>query len=145
MLAIVRTVLYFLNMTNNTINNSTSAGSGRDPQTGRFLTAENGNIGGPGRRVGSRNRLSEQFIADLRSDWEQHGPAVIDAVRRTDPGTYLRVVAALVPRSGQLDVNVGLDVVLFADKFRAAVAMLDGADPDQARPSYHHPKLINGR
>src|SRR5215467_7955359 len=82
----------------------------RDPRSGRFLT---GNNGGPGRRVGSRNRLSEQFIADLRSDWEQHGPAVIETVRRNDPSTYLRVIAALVPRAGQLDVNVGVDVVLF--------------------------------
>src|SRR5262245_28516580 len=135
----------FLNMTNNTINNSTSADSGRDPQTGRFLTATNGNTGGPGRKVGSRNKLSEQFIADLRSDWAQHGPAVLETVRRNDPSTYLRVIAALIPREAQLDVNVGVDVVLFADRFRAAVAMLDGADPDQARSPYRHPKLINGR
>jgi len=114
----------------------------RDPRSGRFLT---GNNGGPGRRVGSRNRLSEQFIADLRSDWEQHGPAVIEAVRTTDPSTYLRVIAGLLPREAQLDVNIGLDVRSFAEKFRAAVAMLDGADPDQARPHYHHPKLISGR
>jgi len=114
---------------------------GRDPHSGRFLT---GNTGGPGRKVGSRNKLSEQFIADLRSDWAQHGPAVLETVRRNDPSTYLRVIAALIPRAAQLDVNVGVDVVLFADKFRAAVAMLDGADPDQARSPYH-PKLINGR
>jgi len=145
MLAIVRTVLYFFNMTSNAINNSTSADSGRDPQTGRFLTASNGNCGGPGRKVGSRNKLSEQFIADLRSDWEQHGRAVLETVRRNDPSTYLRVIAALVPRVGQLDVNVGVDVVLFADRFRTAVAMLDGADPDQARSPYDPPKLINGR
>jgi len=145
MLVIVHTVVYFLNMTNNTINNSTSAGSGRDPQTGRFLTATNGNYGGPGRRVGSRNRLGEQFIADLRSDWEQHGPAVIEAVRTNDPSTYLRVVAGLLPREAQLDVSIGVDVRSFADRFRAAVAMLDGADPDRARSPYHPPKLINGR
>ena len=132
-------------MTNDIITNSTSAGNGRDLQTGRFLTAANGNSGGPGRRVGSRNRLSEQFIADLRSDWEVHGPAVIEAVRTTDPSTYLRVVAGLLPREAQFDVNIGVDVRSFADKFRSAVAMLDGADPDQARSPYRQPKLINGR
>jgi hypothetical protein len=89
--------------------------------------------------------LGKQFIADLRSDWAQHGPSVIEAVRTNDPSTYLRVVAGLLPREAQLDVNIGVDVRSFAEKFRAAVAMLDGADPDQSRPPYHTPKLINGR
>jgi len=126
------------------IDSSTPASStdGRDPRSGRFLT---GNNGGPGRKVGGRNKLSDQFIADLRSDWEQHGPAVLETVRRNDPSTYLRVIAAVVPRAGQLDVNVGVDVVLFADRFRNALAMLDGADPDKARSPYLQPKLINGR
>jgi len=124
---------------NITTANSTS--DGRDPHTGRFLTGNNGG----GRRVGSRNRLGEQFIADLRSDWEQHGPSVIEAVRTTDPSTYLRVVAGLLPREAQLDVNIGVDVRSFAEKFRSAVAMLDGADPNQAQPRYRQPKLINGR
>src|SRR5262245_66159924 len=122
----------FNSMSSNiTTENSTC--DGRDPRSGRFLT---GNNGGPGRKIGSRNRLSEQFIADLRSDWEQHGPAVIEAVRTKDPSTYLRVIASLLPREAQLDVSIGLDVGSFADKFRAAVAMLDGADPDQAQSPY---------
>jgi hypothetical protein len=33
--------------------------------------------------------LSERFIADLQADWEQHGPKVIEAVRRSDPVAYL--------------------------------------------------------
>jgi hypothetical protein len=55
-----------------------------------------GDIGGPGRPRGSRNRLSEQFIADLQADWEQHGSKVIEMVRRTDPAAYLRTVALMV-------------------------------------------------
>jgi choline dehydrogenase-like flavoprotein len=42
---------------------------------GEYVT---GHIGGPGRPRGSRNRLSEQFIADLQADWEQYGAAVIE-------------------------------------------------------------------
>ena len=60
---------------------------------GRFVT---GNIGGPGRPRGSRNLLSEQFIADLQADWEQHGAKVIERVRRSDPVAYLRTVALMV-------------------------------------------------
>jgi hypothetical protein len=124
------------------ITTANSTCDGRDPHSGRFLT---GNNGGPGRRIGSRNRLSEQFIADLRSDWVLYGPSVIEAVRTNDPSTYLRVIASLLPREAQLDVNIGFDARSFAEKFRAAVAMLDGADPDQAQPRYRQPKLINGR
>jgi hypothetical protein len=42
---------------------------GRDPRSGRFLT---GNSGG-GRQRGSRNKLSEQFIADVYAQWQESG------------------------------------------------------------------------
>jgi hypothetical protein len=61
---------------------------------GRFLT---GNIGGPGRRPGSRNKLGEDFIAAVHDDWVQHGAAVLAKVRKSSPAAYLRVVAGLVP------------------------------------------------
>jgi hypothetical protein len=51
-----------------------------------------------GRPKGSRNKLSEEFIAALCEDFELHGEAVIDTVRRTRPADYLRIVAALVPK-----------------------------------------------
>jgi hypothetical protein len=69
---------------------------------GRFVT---GNIGGPGRPRGSRNLLSEQFIADLQADWEQHGAKVIERVRRSDPVAYLRTVALMVRPVHHADVE----------------------------------------
>src|SRR5262245_3144453 len=62
---------------------------------GRFVK---GGKPGPGRPVGSRNRLGEAFIQDLLEDWHEHGPAVIRAVRRDDPGTYMKVLAHLLPQ-----------------------------------------------
>ena len=62
---------------------------------GRFLT---GNIGGPGRRPGSRNKLGEDFIAAVHDDWVQHGAAVLAKVRKSSPAAYLRVVASLIPQ-----------------------------------------------
>jgi hypothetical protein len=47
---------------------------------------------------GSRNRLAEDFLADLCADWAQHGVAVIAKVRREHPAVYLRTVASLIPR-----------------------------------------------
>jgi hypothetical protein len=72
----------------------TAPRSGRDTN-GRFLT---GNSGGPGRPPGSRNRLGEDFISALHADWIQHGPAVLERVRRASPAAYLRVIASVIPQ-----------------------------------------------
>jgi hypothetical protein len=56
--------------------------------------------GGPGRPVGSRNRLSENFLADLQADWEQHGNEILSIMREKHPEMYFRsmVKLALVHR-----------------------------------------------
>jgi hypothetical protein len=91
-------------------------------QRGRFLT---GNIGGPGRPQGSRNRLSEEFLLAVHDDWSKHGGAVLAHVRETNPAVYLRVVASLVP--ARLDIaNVDEDMAaienMTADELRAFIA-----------------------
>lgn len=76
----------------------------RDPQ-GRFVTGGNG---GPGRPKGSRNKLGEQLLNALTADFEAHGAAVIEAVRRTDSTGYLRIISALVGKEAvKLAVNIG--------------------------------------
>jgi hypothetical protein len=68
--------------------------SARDSH-GRF---QKGNIGGPGRPKGSRNKLGEDFISAICEDWTEHGAAVLKQVRQTSPSAYLRVVASIVPQ-----------------------------------------------
>jgi len=70
------------------------AGESRDSR-GRFLS---GNTGGPGRPPGSRNALGEAFVAAVYEDWTKHGMAALAAVRINCPGSYVRVIASLVPR-----------------------------------------------
>lgn len=67
--------------------------AGRDAH-GRFIT---GNSGG-GRKKGSRNRLTETFLAAIESDFAEHGPTALATLRADDPAAYLRIVASLVPR-----------------------------------------------
>ena len=62
---------------------------------GRFKT---GNIGGPGRPPGSRNRLGEDVFAAVCADFSKHGAAAIAKVRVANPIAYFRIVASLVPR-----------------------------------------------
>jgi hypothetical protein len=66
-----------------------------------------GQSGNPaGRRVGSRVRHSENFLATFAADFEAHGAQVIAKVREEDPSTYLKVASSLLPKESVLDVNV---------------------------------------
>jgi hypothetical protein len=95
---------------------------------GRFV---NGGKPGPGRPVGSRSKLSEQFLLDLRDLWDRRGIEVLERVATEDPAALLRAISGLLPRD--LNVNVGLDAASFAQTFEAALAMLGNAAPRHAR------------
>jgi hypothetical protein len=74
---------------------------GRDPETGRFVS---GNNGGPGRQRGSRNKLGEAFVADVYAKWQEHGAQTLERMIREDPGGFVRIVANILP--DHLDVSV---------------------------------------
>jgi len=66
----------------------------------RFKPGNDGNR--QGRKAGTRDRISFAFLKALQSDFEAQGAAAIARVRETEPGTYMRVVASLVPSWGNL-------------------------------------------
>ena len=41
----------------------------------------------------------------MYADWQNHGPAVIERVRETKPEQYLKVVASLLPKDINLNVE----------------------------------------
>jgi hypothetical protein len=61
---------------------------------------QSGNLAG--RPRGSRNKLSEDFVAALYDDFQNHGSAAIAACRAEKPDVYVRVIASLLPK----DVNL---------------------------------------
>ena len=75
--------------------------TGKDAR-GRFQTGSNG---GPGRPQGSKNKLSEKFLAALLEDFEEHGASTIASVRDGDPAAYVRIVASLVPKDFEVAVR----------------------------------------
>jgi hypothetical protein len=61
---------------------------------------QRGQSGNPaGRRPGSRQRLSDDFLRALSDDFAEHGPETIARLRDSDPATYVRVIASLMPRT----------------------------------------------
>lgn len=65
-----------------------------------------GQSGNPkGRPKGSRNKLGEAFLADMLADWEEHGVATIEQVRDERPDQYLKVVASILPKDLNVNIN----------------------------------------
>jgi hypothetical protein len=69
-------------------------------KTGQFVKGH-GRVGG--RKIGSRNKLSEAFLADLHKTWLRHGKKVLDRVAESAPETFLRVCATVLPKAMEID------------------------------------------
>lgn len=65
-----------------------------------------GQSGNPkGREKGSRNKLGEDFIEAMHADFKAHGKAAIETVRKEKPDQYLKVIASIVPKDLNVNVN----------------------------------------
>lgn len=94
----------------------------KDPTTGRFLP---GNTGFGGRPKGARNKLGEAFIEALHDDFNEHGVAAIVQVRCEKPDQYLKVIASLLPKDINLNVNDAESMT--DDELIARIRELDAA------------------
>jgi len=111
-------------MTGNTSQNK--ALDGRDAKTGRFVTGNNGG----GRKPGSRNKLTTEFLDDLYAKWQKHGADVLERVIRDDPAAFLRTVAQLMPK--EIDVNAGSDFDGMEDVSEILQKVAEEAGPEAA-------------
>jgi hypothetical protein len=66
-----------------------------------FKPGQSGNPGG--RPKGARNKLDEEFLAELYNDFEVNGKAAIERVREEDPAAYLRVIVSVLPKELKID------------------------------------------
>jgi hypothetical protein len=68
-----------------------------------FKPGQSGNPGG--KPQGARNKLTAKFLNELAADFEEHGRKAIERCRDEDPGTYVKVVAGLLPKEVDLGIN----------------------------------------
>jgi len=67
-----------------------------------------GQSGNPkGRPKGARNRLGTQFLEALEADFNHFGSQAIALVREKKPDVYMRVVADLLPKEANINVEAG--------------------------------------
>lgn len=100
--------------------NGKKAGKGSPPVEHQFKP---GNPGSSGRPKGSRNKLGEAFIEALNADFAEHGPQVIETVRLEKPDQYLKVIASILPKD--LNVNVNNMDALTDDELIERIRQLD--------------------
>lgn len=86
-------------MTENPRNNGKKTGRGNPPAEHQFKP------GNPGRPKGARNKLGEMFIEDVLAAWESKGAAAIRTVIEKRPQDFLKVVASLMPKDLNVNIN----------------------------------------
>lgn len=106
-------------MTNNARKNGEKSGKPMPPVEHQFKP------GNPGRPKGSRNKLGEAFLEAMHADFEQHGTEVIARVRNEKPDQYLKVVASILPKD--LNVNINNMDDLTDDQLIQRIRQLDSA------------------
>jgi hypothetical protein len=52
-----------------------------------------------GRKVGTRNKLSEAFLKDLHESWQQNGAAVLKILAVENPAALAAIVAKVIPQA----------------------------------------------
>jgi hypothetical protein len=77
----------------------------KQPRGRPFRPGQSGNL--KGRPKGARNRLGTQFLEALEVDFNQFGCQAIALVRERKPEVYMRVVADLLPKEANINVEAG--------------------------------------
>ena len=88
-------------------------------RNGNLIPWKPGQSGNPlGRPVGARNKLSEDFLNALHEEFQEHGKAAVEKVRLERPMEFLKIIASLVPREMNLNINLRDQLAAFLDNMQ---------------------------
>ena len=97
-----------------------------------------------GRIKGSRNKISEAFLKDLAAEWEASGPAALKVMAKEEPGNFVKVVAALLPKEFEIsdsrlkDMDDDeLDLLITEVRARVRGAFISDAGSREGTETHH--------
>jgi hypothetical protein len=64
-----------------------------------------------GRKVGTRNKLSEAFLRDLHEEWERSGRAALKILAVENPAMLAGLVAKVIPQAFDADMPATLHII----------------------------------
>jgi len=76
-----------------------------------------------GRPKGSRHKLGEKFLSALQDDFSKNGIEAIERVREKKPEHYLKIIASILPKD--INVNVNESEEMSDDELIARIRELD--------------------
>jgi hypothetical protein len=82
-----------------------------------------------GRPKGSRNKLAENFLADVLKEWEAHGAVAISDMRDKNPGDFVKMVASLLPKDVNLNITDNLSELSDDELLGQVRALTEGLAP----------------
>lgn len=76
-----------------------------------WQSGESGNV--KGRPKGTRDTLTKDFISDLSNAWKKDGAKVLAKLVKTDPATFAKLAAQLIPKEHKVshDINAVADLI----------------------------------
>jgi hypothetical protein len=72
----------------------------------RWVKGQSGNP--KGRPKGSRDKLGEKFVYELEKHWRKYGSKAVQEVYESRPDVYLKVIASLLPKQLQAEVDLSV-------------------------------------
>ena len=89
-----------------------------------------GQVANPrGRHTHRRNKLTDRLIKALDDDFRENGAGAVASCRIEHPEQYLAIVARLLPKETEINLNVGL-----SDRFINAIRQANAALPTTSSP-----------
>jgi len=89
-----------------------------------FQPGQSGNLAG--RPKGSRNKLSEAFLHDLRDVWSRYGMQALEKVATEQPAKLLAAMVQLMPKDVLVSANENRPLIEYS--YEELIALARGSE-----------------